>query len=545
MFDAYPATDAVVLAQRSSLWDDPRVLASFCGPLGGADEAPRQQQQRHSSPIDGHSHNRSTLHGTRIVEVGSRLMDYQRVRDAKLLAAQQQHQTNDNEYFTGTPKVNPRSAALAQKRNAGLDVQARLCRVSTEPPPAPTPSLTGEQWGTPKINKRSSDMPKRGVEHQLEWHREKLRRHEAKRAAQDADEMDKANGHPKIDEGSRRLAERCSTFKDPMRLVLPVEDRLLRQQEEMHERREALRRELEAEERRATTRVKNSEAAEADAAARLFSDAEERRRQAEERARQEEILGMVGPSGDVLYRPKLSMGSARSPAVAHRKGDLDVFSYLATQPSRYDNSAAEDTEADPHSTGRPHIGAYSVLLANLSRPHNVDTFERLATTPLRSRTSDTQGSTRFKPAVDKKSSQIDRERRGDTVDRVQLLYQRQAGYDAHRRRMQQEKELSDAQEVESLRKLRATKHNTVKVSGDASHAADRAARCVTPDAAYQRMKAWSERNENKLLALRTAAQQEEVASCTFEPSVLRGSTRPVTPTVRKTMVAVRRTPTKA
>jgi hypothetical protein len=543
--------DTVVLAERSKLWDDPEVLASYCGPLASSvvnsDRVPRSltsPKRQGTQPLMSST-------------VESRLLNYQRVHDAKMLVLRQErHATNDDQ-FTGMPKVNPRSAVLAQKRDTALDLHTRLYQnAPAEVPAAPSPSLVEEgRFGTPRINKRSSELPTRGVASQLDWQRDRLKRQEAKRIEKAALEREENSGHPKIDEGSRRLAQRCSTYNDPMRLVLPVEDRLLRHQDEVDIRNEAKRKDIEISERRkisvsSSTPRKNTmqrdrEVAESEAAARLFSDAEERRRAAEERARQDEILGMVDQSGSLLYRPKLSAGSSRSPTVSQRKGGMDVFTYLSSHSRNYDDQAAKERQLEAlersQHTGRPHIGAYSVLLANLTRPQEVDTFERLATTPRAGAVMVEDRNPRaFKPEVDKRSGEIDRERRGETTDRIQLLYQRQAGYDAHRRRLQQEKEIREAQEAEDLRKQRAARHGVIKLG--ASSSTGGVGGCVTPDAAYQRMKAWSERNENKLHALRTAAQEEEVADCTFEPTVLRG--RALTPPATRTTATTPRLTSK-
>lgn len=551
--------DNVVLAERSKLWDDPEVLASYCGPLAtttthGAD--------RYSMNVRVNHHSRQSKEAvTPPTAVETRLLDYQRAHDAKMFVMRQEKRSTNEEHFTGAPKVNPKSAALAQKRhnNTSLDLHTRLYQNAPESTAAPAPSLVEDsRFGTPKINKRSSELPTRGIASQLDWQRERLRRQETKRDERDAQEREANSGQPTIDEGSRRLAQRCSTYNDPMRLVLPVEDRLLRHHDEVYARNEARRKELELlEKKRASTSksttprkadtLRDREVAESEAADRLFGDAEERRRIAEERARQDEILGMIDQNGNLLYRPKLSAGSVKSPAATQRRRGMDVFTYLANQ-SRHESSEMmqmqrEETEQEQN-TGRPHIGAYSVLLANLTRPQGVDTFERLATTPRTGTTMvEEKKANAFQPEVDKRSDQIDRERRGEGADRIQLLYQRQAGYDAHRRRLQQEKEISEAQEAENLRKLRATRHGVVApANGGSSSSAS--GRCITPDAAYQRMKAWSERNENKLQALRTAAKDEEVAHCTFEPTVLRGRavTPPATRIAATTTTTTRSTP---
>lgn len=545
-------SSSVLAEYRGPVWEDPVVLASYCAPSEERWIADRKQQPPSlADRSTAHHHSRSLVSGVpRPVE--ARLMDYQRAHDARMLALRQdRHHQNDDGEFTGTPRVNRRSAALAQKRSAGVAVHDRLSGQPVNPPPAPAPSLEGDR-SIPKINKRSSDMAHRGVESQFEWENARQRRHEAKRQEQAAKLQQECNGRPHIDEGSRKMAQRFNTYDDPMQLMLRVEDRLLRHQEMQDSRIDALRRDQGASNRRlldasGTPRkqMKNKEEAEAAAAARLFNDAEERRRAAEERARQEEILGMIDKNGGLLYRPQISPGTMRSPAASNRRGSVDVFTYLANQQHlSHDgaNGSQTNTEGAANNTGRPHIGAYSVLLANLARPHDVDTFERLAKN---NKGGDDAMGTKidgnFKPAVDRRSDQIDRERRGEIKDRIQFLYQRQAAYDAHRRRMQQEKEDAAACEEREFRRLRTARHGNVTVGSDSTGGGG-AGRCVTPDATYQRMKAWSSRNENKLNALRVAAKDDEVRECTFEPSLLRK--RAATPPAGLSTATVRRTPKK-
>jgi hypothetical protein len=468
--------------------------------------------------------------------VEERLMEYQRVHDAKMLVLRQVR-SSDDEAYTGTPKVNRRSNMLAQKHCAGRDVHARLSADAVPPPPqgdeTPRPCDV-----TPRINKRSSEMAYRGVASQFEWERARQQRHEAKRLEQEAQQRQENSGYPRIDEESRRLAERVSTYTDPMRLVLPVQERLLRHQETMDSRREALRIEIAAAERKGSNimtprkKVVRSQSAEAEAASRLFSDAEERRRAAEERARQEELMGLIDKNGHLLYQPRITPLAAVASAA---RGDVDVFTHLAQ--SREPRGAKKDHsqgENDKENTGRPLLGAYSVLLANLTRPQDVDTFERLSkskTVPDESHTrsrSDADARNCFKPTVDSHSNRIDKERRGDVSDRIQLLYQRQAAYDAHRRRQQQEKEATEAMEAEALDRLRSSRHH-IRVGGTSTPKRGDL-RCVTPDAAYARMKAWSDRSHNKLNALRAEAKEGEIAECTFTPKVTRRQS--ITPSAR-------------
>lgn len=510
----YQSDPVQVLAQFRSSWESPDVLAAFHSPALQEDHRPSEnhrasrqirdatatpRRRKADPPVDRNATHQQPSSSLQKVE--DRLLEFQRCYAARMEQFRQKKQADLYADVTGTPKLNRASRNIsAVSPRCALPVFDRL---SAPQPPSEEPSAAEEvdaaalRAVSPAINKRSADIPHRGIQAQIDWDRSRRAKQENQRREQEERERQACSSAPKLNPKSVRLVNHVNVA-DPIRLVLSVEDRLLRQHAEVEFEKELRRHtaaKLQSTEEGSSSR-RAREAAEA-AALRLFQDAEDRRRAVEERRRHvDELSRLDDECGNIMSYQRRS----------RLDGQPDVYMKLAEPRCRLIDNAT----VDPELTGTPKIGAYSELLASLSRKTEASAFDRLSAaktvTPALRDVSDTD--LHFQPQIDKRSAEIDKVRSGSAGGRQRavLLLQKQAMYDAHRQRLQREQELQEEARLREVERQRHARHAT---------------RAKTPDATYKRMQAWAHRNDNRLEAVRSQVQQVSEAECTFTPSINR------------------------
>lgn len=485
-------SDVEILAQYRHAWDEPEItlLASFQpSPSPGTAKGLRCNNNHNDQPNANVRKDRQP--GDKVED---RLNALSRAYEAKMLQQRLAKETIEANEATHSPALNRNSVRIASQRLSGTTAVSRL---SVPPPPKEDPPVDAEERNViparPTINVKSANLPQRGVEAQRQWLQDKERKIELKRQQSDAQIRSAVTASPSINSKSRAMVEHRNIFEDPMALMLPVEERLLRRKgdHEMKRALEALGKEVHD----TGSPRRQHGATPAVAAQRLFDEAEERRRQADEMKRQQEILSCIDDKGTVLFRPAISTKAA----VLRREdriNGVDVFSQLATpKPKRSDD--------DQRPAATPRIGAYSTLLANLNRTEE-STFDRLAT-PRRAPGPPAGPTTRaFSPTINKHSAEIDSMRHGN-ANRIEMLMQKKTLYEAHRERLQREKENVQEEEVTRLMEMRNAKANS--------------SRAQTPDATYKRMNAWANRTESRLRAQREQKELLELEGCTFKPKI--------------------------
>ena len=410
--------------------------------------------------------------------VEDRLLEIQRQYMERIEARRHQKEELEELGITGSPSINRRSKDLAGPRSR----QATFDRLAVGAPaiPPPPPDVDGSSDHRPLINKNSAKL-QRSVEAQFEWERNRTAKLEIMRAELERRDVVGATFAPMLDPKSRVMAQSSRTND------APVEDLLLQKQREHEEKLEAERRRIVRESK--GVKSQSLDSAPAGAADRLYSDAQERLRLAEEAARVQDLLRVVDTSGQILFRPSINKSSSSG----HSGRSEDLFTHLS-KPSR--TAVERPPAAESH---RPAIGTYSALLAKL---HNMDSsetvVERLAKPKPIPEPSAPSPSSSFRPSINKRSEHLDAQSSalisGECNTRADLLLRRQRLYDAHRERLLREKENSELAQVKTTPR-----------------------RTKTPTRFFERSQAWSKRNEARLAAQREAMKDVDLEGCTFKP----------------------------
>jgi hypothetical protein len=222
---------------------------------------------------------------------------------------------------------------------------------------------------------------------------------------------------------------------------------------------------------------------------RLFRDASERHKVADDRQREEELLHCVDAvTGQVLYQPLVARRSTGVNAVATQQQRDEALSHGTVRDYAV-NTSREKT---------PFVGEYSRVLADLrhARDGGGDTvFARLSHEQPR-REPLVQASS-FTPRINETSRAMDHH---GGVDRVAVLLEQHAQYAAHRDWMAQDKAQHELDEC--------TWQPRLSRGGGA---------VVAQGSFLDRQANWDAKRGAKLNGQRQQLADHELAGCTFTP----------------------------
>ena len=410
--------------------------------------------------------------------VEDRLLRMQQHYSAKI-ATKREESASISREMTFTPRLDERSRQIAVAHRFNVNTTRPSTRAESQ--------RAVERNQSPTINARSAQM-QRGTKELFAWQAARVRHQFERKQGQEVEAV--GTFTPQIDAASRFIAVRR---RDPK----PVEETLLEYGERKKEELDRRREEVSSVHGHRSIDTNGIEVQER-AGHRLHHDAEERQRAAEEALRKVELGRVVDETGEIMFHPRINENSTNA---QHKIPHENVFDYLSRPREAY-NEQTDDTIPIPPS---PKIGVYSELLAKLhriSRDDPKDLAERLAR-PKQMTTTTSPGPS-FKPKIDEHSRKLDAKKSPKSGSRTERLFEKQAQYEAHRVRLQQEEQ----ERIAECERKEATE--MVKT-----------APVATPRALFERQDAWRQKLTAKLKAKQKEKAAAELEECTFRPQLQR------------------------